>query len=58
LVAQAQQLYSAAQTALAAGDLGTYQDRVDDLQSVLDRLAALTGASPAPVPSPVPSPSG
>jgi hypothetical protein len=52
LVAQAQRIYGQAQQALAAGDLGTYQQRVDQLQSVLDRLAALTGASPAPVPSP------
>ena len=51
LVAEAQRLYGEAQAALAAGDLGTYQARVDDLQDVLDRLAALTGASAAPEPS-------
>jgi uncharacterized protein len=51
LVAEAQRLYGQAQAALGAGDLGTYQARVDDLQDVLDRLAELTGASAAPVPS-------
>ncbi len=56
LVAEAQRLYDQAQTALKAGDLGTYQARIDDLQGVLARLAALTGASPAP--SPAASPGG
>ena len=57
LVAKAQELYQAAQTALAAGDLGTYQARVDDLQAVIDRLAQLTGASsPSPAASPSASP--
>jgi uncharacterized membrane protein (UPF0182 family) len=55
LVAEAQRLYAAAQEALAAGDLGTYQARIDDLQEVLDRLAQLTGASPLPSPSASPS---
>jgi uncharacterized membrane protein (UPF0182 family) len=52
LVAEAQRLYDAAQEALAEGDLGTYQARIDDLAEVLTRLAELTGASPAPSPSP------
>jgi uncharacterized membrane protein (UPF0182 family) len=53
LVAQAQSLYDAAQAALAAGDLGTYQARIDDLQAVLTALGELVGtASPAPSPSP------
>ena len=43
LVAEAQRLYEEAQAALADGDLGTYQDRIDELESVLDRLAELTG---------------
>jgi uncharacterized membrane protein (UPF0182 family) len=55
LVAEAQRLYGEAQAALAAGDLGTYQARIDDLQDVLDRLAALTGA---PAASPSASPAG
>jgi hypothetical protein len=28
---------------LADGDLGTYQERIDELESVLDRLAELAG---------------
>jgi uncharacterized protein len=57
LVAEAQRLYDAAQTALAAGDLGTYQARVDDLQAVLDALGELTGAAtPSAEPSPAASP--
>jgi uncharacterized membrane protein (UPF0182 family) len=51
LVAEAQRLYAEAQSALAAGDLGTYQDRLNELAPVLERLAELTGASPAPSPS-------
>jgi uncharacterized membrane protein (UPF0182 family) len=51
LVAEAQRLYDEAQAALAGGDLGTYQDRIDELDAVLAALAELTGASPAPSPS-------
>jgi uncharacterized protein len=51
LVAEAQRLYSEAQAALAAGNLGTYQDRLNELEPVLERLAELTGASPEPSPS-------
>lgn len=43
LVTEAQRLYDEAQAALADGDLGTYQERIDELESVLDRLAELTG---------------
>jgi uncharacterized membrane protein (UPF0182 family) len=43
LVTEAQRLYDAAQAALADGDLGTYQQRIDELEAVLDRLAELTG---------------
>jgi len=43
LVAEAQRLYDEAQEALADGDLGTYQERIDELDSVLDRLAELAG---------------
>jgi len=56
LVAQAQQLYADAQDALAAGDLGTYQAKLNALQPILDRLAELTGASASPEPSASPSP--
>jgi uncharacterized membrane protein (UPF0182 family) len=43
LVAEAQRLYDEAQEALADGDLGTYQERIDELDSVLGRLAELAG---------------
>jgi uncharacterized protein len=57
LVAEAQRLYAAAQAALDAGDLGTYQARIDELQQVLDALAELTGvAIPPGEPSPSASP--
>jgi uncharacterized membrane protein (UPF0182 family) len=42
LVAEANRLYAEAQAALEAGDLGTYQDRIDELEAVLDALADLT----------------
>jgi uncharacterized membrane protein (UPF0182 family) len=42
LVAEAQRLYDAAQAALRAGDLGTYQERIDELAAVLDELARRT----------------
>jgi uncharacterized membrane protein (UPF0182 family) len=53
LVADAQRLYDAAQAALAAGDLGTYQARIDDLARVIDALGKLVGA-PSPSPSAAP----
>ena len=43
LISEAQRLYDEAQSALDRGDLGTYQQRIDDLAEVLDRLGALTG---------------
>jgi uncharacterized membrane protein (UPF0182 family) len=43
LVAEAQRLYDAAQAALDRGDLGEYQQRIDELGEVLDRIAELTG---------------
>ncbi|HJP70944.1 MAG TPA: UPF0182 family protein [Candidatus Limnocylindria bacterium] len=42
LIAEAQRLYDEAQSALDRGDLGTYQQRIDDLADVLDRLGELT----------------
>ena len=42
LINEAQRLYDEAQAALAAGDLGTYQERIDELAEVLDALAELT----------------
>jgi uncharacterized protein len=55
LVAEAQRLYDAAQTALTAGDLGTYQARINDLAQVIDRIAQLVGS---PSPSPTAAPGG
>ncbi len=54
LVAEANRLYGEAQAALAKGDLGTYQARLNELQPILERLAELTGASVEPSPSPSP----
>ncbi|MEA2651962.1 MAG: uncharacterized protein QOI85_1683 [Chloroflexota bacterium] len=42
LVAEAQSLYDEAQAALDAGDLGTYQERIDELADVLKALVELT----------------
>jgi uncharacterized membrane protein (UPF0182 family) len=56
LVLLAQELYADAQAALAAGDLGGYQDAVDGLGRVLDRIAELTGVGPLPSAEPSSSP--
>jgi hypothetical protein len=56
LVILAQELYADAQAALAAGDLGSYQDAVDELGRVLDRIAELTGVEPLPSGAPSSSP--
>ncbi len=42
LVDEAQRLYDEAQAALDSGDLGEYQERIDELADVLEALAALT----------------
>jgi uncharacterized protein len=52
LVAEIERLYDEAQEALDEGDLGTYQERIEELGDALDALAELTGASPAPSASP------
>jgi uncharacterized membrane protein (UPF0182 family) len=51
LVAQAQQLYAEAQAALADGDLGTYQAKINALADVINQLVVLTGGSPLPSPT-------
>jgi hypothetical protein len=51
LIILAQQLYLDAQAALDAGDLGAYQDAVDEIGRILERIAELTG-QPAPSSSP------
>ena len=43
LVSEAQRLYEEAQAALDSGDLGRYQDRIDELADVLEALQAATG---------------
>ncbi|MEO8251213.1 MAG: UPF0182 family protein [Chloroflexota bacterium] len=48
LVAEAQRLYDAAQAALTAKDLGTYQARIEELARVIARLGELVGAPSAP----------
>ena len=53
LVAAAQQLYEEAEEALVQGDLATYEERLEELKRVLDRLAELTGV---PLASPLASP--
>ncbi len=57
LVAEAQRLYDAAQAALAGGDLGTYQARIDDLARVIDALGKLVDL-PSPSASPSAAPGG
>jgi len=42
LIQEAQRLYDEAQAALADGDLGIYQQRIDELAEVLDALAELS----------------
>ena len=51
LVARAQELYQQAQSALKAGDLGTYQAKINELATVIQALQKLVG-------TPVPTPSG
>ena len=36
-------VYGEAQRALAAGDLGTYQERIDELEVLIEALEAATG---------------
>ena len=50
LVARAQDLYQQAQAALKAGDLGTYQAKINELATVIQALQKLVG-TPAPAPS-------
>jgi hypothetical protein len=47
LIAQAYAHYQAAETALRAGDLGTYQKEIDIVGQLVTQLQTVTG-SPAP----------
>jgi uncharacterized membrane protein (UPF0182 family) len=42
LVSEISRVYEEAQRALAAGDLGTYQDRIDELEELIEALEAAT----------------
>ncbi|HET9416047.1 MAG TPA: UPF0182 family protein [Candidatus Limnocylindria bacterium] len=42
LVSEISRVYSEAQRALAAGDLGTYQERIDELEVLIEALEAAT----------------
>jgi uncharacterized protein len=56
LLSQAQTLYDQAQTALTNGDLGTYQDKLEQAYKVAAQAASLaTGSTVAPTTSPSPT---
>jgi uncharacterized protein len=52
LLAEAQEHFDAAQEALQAGDLGTYQTEIEAARALIQQAAALAGATPTPTPSP------
>jgi len=54
LLNQAVQAYNAAQTALKAGDLGTYQSDMDQVGQLLQQAQATSQGGPAPAASPSP----
>ena len=56
LVSQAIQHYNAAQDALKRGDLGTYQNEINQVGQLLQQINAVQTGSPAPSPSASPSP--
>jgi uncharacterized membrane protein (UPF0182 family) len=66
LLGQAQTAFDSADEALAEGDLGRYQDLIDEGQALLDQALALIATAdepaaapePSPVPTPTPSPEG
>jgi uncharacterized membrane protein (UPF0182 family) len=57
LVAQANQHYKAAYTALASGDFTTFATEMQTVGQLLQQLQALTGSVSSTTPSPSPSPS-
>ncbi|HXM55297.1 MAG TPA: UPF0182 family protein [Candidatus Dormibacteraeota bacterium] len=57
LVTQAIQHYNAAQNALKQGDLGTYQNEINQVGQLLQQIDTLQGGGAAPSPSPSASPS-
>ncbi len=54
LLAEAEQHFEAAQVALEAGDLGTYQQEVEAAQTLVQQAAELAGAVAPPSPEPSP----
>jgi uncharacterized membrane protein (UPF0182 family) len=66
LLGQAQTAFDSADEALAEGDLGRYQELIDEGQALLDQALALIATAdepaaapePSPVPTPTPSPEG
>lgn len=63
LLAQAEILFGEAQDALRAGDLGTYQLKIEEAESLVSQALELLGVSedspsPSATPTPSPSPSG
>lgn len=62
LLGEAAQHFAAADVALRAGDLATYQAEIDLAEQATaqaqDLIAELLGVEPSPTPSPSPSPSG
>jgi uncharacterized membrane protein (UPF0182 family) len=58
LLADAQQHFEAAEAALQAGDLATYEAEIDQARELVQQAAELSGAPPEVSPEPSPSPGG
>ncbi len=56
LLAQAVQHFQAADAALKAGDLGTYQKEIQTAQNLIEQASALATNAGQPTPTPTPSP--
>ncbi|HEV3473962.1 MAG TPA: UPF0182 family protein [Actinomycetota bacterium] len=54
LLAQADQHFQAADEALRAGDLATYQEEINEARALIQRAAELAGVGAEPAPSPSP----
>jgi hypothetical protein len=57
LIAQAVDHFAAAETALRAGDLGTYQSEVEQAKTLIEQANQLASGQATPAGSPTPSPS-
>ncbi len=58
LLQQALERFQQAQTALEAGDLGTYQERIEQARSLLEQAAEEEGVQLQPTPAPTATPGG